>query len=177
MKNSDQFSLPKIKIFALIVFIFLVLAGNGLAWAQVTTLKGKTLPNDLSLQHHKEGVFSLSQYHGKVLIINFFATWCFPCRLETPDLIILYQKYKNRGLQVIGISVNDPGEKADVNFFVKNFNIPYPVGFGSEKVYKIFGDIQAVPTTFIVNRQSKVVIMIRGMAELALLEKEIKPLL
>jgi thiol-disulfide isomerase/thioredoxin len=98
---------------------------------------------------------TLADGRGKVVLLNFWATWCGPCRAEIPDLIELQTKYKDR-LQIIGISVDDddPGEVKKV---VAQTGINYPVAISSPEVRMEYGGIVALPTSFVVNSEGRVV--------------------
>ncbi len=98
----------------------------------------------------------LSKLHGKVVLVNFWATWCGPCRAEIPGFLQIYEKYKEKGLEIIGISLDEQGWKA-VDPFVKKYKITYPVVIGDEKVVRDYGDIQAIPTSFIVDKDSYII--------------------
>ncbi|OGV43110.1 MAG: hypothetical protein A2X46_11815 [Lentisphaerae bacterium GWF2_57_35] len=94
----------------------------------------------------------LSDYAGNVILLDFWATWCAPCKAELPILNKLYQDWKDRGFLVIGLSV-DHGEESAVAEAVKGFDISYPVGLANEDVQKAYGGIRAVPTKFLLDKQ------------------------
>lgn len=97
----------------------------------------------------------LSDYRGKIVIIDFWATWCPPCRKGIPDLIELQKEFKNN-LVVIGISL-DQDTKSDVVPFMKKYGINYPVVYGTNQVIMDYGSINAIPTSFIINKEGKIV--------------------
>ncbi|MGD9899881.1 MAG: redoxin domain-containing protein [Calditrichaceae bacterium] len=103
----------------------------------------------------------LSDYSGKVVFVNFWATWCPPCRAEIPAFIELVDKYGKDGFEVIGIGV-DPRDFSKVPGFVEQYNINYPVVYGTGEVVTAYGGIESIPTTFVVNRQGRVVEKIVG---------------
>ncbi|MDP2911458.1 MAG: TlpA disulfide reductase family protein, partial [Candidatus Omnitrophota bacterium] len=90
----------------------------------------------------------LSDFKDKVVIIDFWATWCPPCKAEIPHFIDLYSQYKDQGLEIIGISLDFNGEKILPAFVSKN-NINYTILLGGEEVSDLYGGIAAIPTTFI----------------------------
>ncbi len=98
---------------------------------------------------------SLAALKGKVVIIDFWATWCPPCREAIPDLIDLKKQYGAQGLEVVGISLDENGSRI-LPRFVHDFGINYPVVIGSEEIASAFGGILGLPTTFIVDRDGKI---------------------
>jgi thiol-disulfide isomerase/thioredoxin len=98
---------------------------------------------------------ALSQYKGQVVMVNFWATWCGPCRAEIPDLVALQEKYKDT-LQVIGIS-EDEADVEVVRRFAAEHKVNYPVAMMTPEVEKLFPGVSALPTSFILDRESRVV--------------------
>ncbi len=122
-----------------------------------------------------KGLVSLKQYAGKVVLINFWATWCPPCRLEIPDLIKLENIYSNR-FTVIGISV-DQGGIETVSNFCRKYGINYPVIMSRPSIIEEYGGISAIPTSFIVTTNGRIVKSIIGYRNLSQYEEEIAPYL
>ncbi len=118
----------------------------------------------------------LSDYKGKVVILNFWATWCPPCREETPDLVALQNEYKDQGLVVIGVSL-DEGGVAKVKSFASKMKINYPVVMGDGKTVEAYGNFQAIPSTFYIDRAGNLAGTHTGGADKAMFESAIKPLL
>jgi cytochrome c biogenesis protein CcmG, thiol:disulfide interchange protein DsbE len=118
----------------------------------------------------------LSDFKGKPILINFWATTCGPCRLETPELVDLAAKYKDRGLTILGISISDTPE--DMRTFAKEFKIPYPllVGDGREDVQDALGLGQGIPMTVFVTPAGMVYGRLEGLAMPAFLDKQINAL-
>jgi thiol-disulfide isomerase/thioredoxin len=118
---------------------------------------------------------SLEAYKGKVVLLNFWATWCGPCRAEIPSLIRIQEAYKDR-LQIIGMDVDDDDEDR-LRAFVKNKGINYPVATTSLPVRLAYGGIGALPTMFVINQDGKVVQKHVGLFNPALYEIEARALL
>ena len=118
---------------------------------------------------------SLEAYKGKVVLLNFWATWCGPCRAEIPSLIRIQEAYKDR-LQIIGMDVDDDDEE-QLRAFVKDKGINYPVAMTSVPVRLAYGGIGALPTLFVINQDSKVVQKHVGLFNPALYEIEARALL
>jgi len=119
---------------------------------------------------------SLSDYEGKIIFVNFWATWCGPCKREIPGFIELQNKYKD-DLVILGISIDRRGTKDRVAPFAKSYNINFPVLFSDGKVEKDYGGIRAIPTTFILDRELDIAQKIRGYRPDTFFEQAIKSLL
>jgi len=110
---------------------------------------------DFSLASVDGKTVKLSDFKNKIVIVDFWATWCPPCRKGIPDLIEIQKEYKN-DVVVIGISL-DRDTKKDVPKFVKDYGINYPVVYGDGKVDKNFGGVQAIPTAFVIDKNGYIV--------------------
>ena len=117
---------------------------------------------------------STAAYKGKVVLINFWATWCPPCRAEVPVLIDLANRYKDR-VQIVGVSLDDGPD--EVKSFVKETGINYPVVMASREIVAEYGGVPALPTLFVVNADGKVVQKHEGLYSRELYETEIRLLL
>jgi cytochrome c biogenesis protein CcmG/thiol:disulfide interchange protein DsbE len=115
----------------------------------------------------------LSKFKGKVVVVNFWATWCPPCREEIPDFISLYESYKGRGVAFVGISLDEKGW-AVVKPFIEKYKITYPVVLDDGKSQAAYGGIQYIPTTFIVDKTGQIVDKVVGGISKADLEKKIR---
>ncbi len=114
----------------------------------------------------------LSDFKGKVVVLDFWATWCPPCRAEIPDFIALQNQYRDKGLVVVGVSL-DQGGPGVVSSFAKSQGMNYPVVMGTDDVAALYGDIQAIPTTFVIDRSGKVVAKHEGETDKATFAGEI----
>ena len=118
---------------------------------------------------------NLADARGKVVLLNFWATWCGPCRMEVPDLVELQKKYQDR-LQVIGLVVDDADEDA-VRKFAKRYGINYPIAMATDEMRFQFGGVPALPTSFIIDPQGRVVQKHIGLRDPELYELEVRALL
>jgi peroxiredoxin len=117
---------------------------------------------------------SLADFKGKVVILDFWATWCPPCRQEIPGFVTLQRKYQDKGLVIIGVSLDKQGPSV-VKPFMRELGMNYRVVMGDEKIVSDYGGIEAIPTTFIIDRQGKVVTVHQGFTDNATFEAEIRP--
>jgi thiol-disulfide isomerase/thioredoxin len=118
---------------------------------------------------------SLADFKGRVMLVNFWATWCGPCRAEIPDLVELQNKYKDR-LQIIGLVVDDDDQDAIKNF-VKEFGVNYPVALATTELRIQYGGIGALPTSFVLDAEGRIVQKHEGLRDPVLYEVEIRSLL
>lgn len=113
---------------------------------------------DVELRAVSGAPIKLSNYAGKVLVVNLWATWCGPCRLETPELVKLHQEFRSQGVEVVGLSTETYEESAQsVPEFVHNYNVDYRVGWGREIAGTLMQGRDAIPQSFIISRSGRVV--------------------
>ena len=120
-------------------------------------------------------VVSTAQWQGKVVILNFWATWCPPCREEIPILTELAKKYKDN-LLVVGVSVDD-GSPDDVREFAKAFHMNYPVVMWSRELISEYGGVPALPTTFLINKDARIVQKHEGLYPPEVYDTEVRALM
>lgn len=128
---------------------------------------------DLKTLDGKE--LKLEDYRGKVILLNFWATWCGPCRAEIPTLIALQKQYKDR-LQVIGLAVDEDDETL-VQKFITSEGINYPIAITPTEIRVAYGGIAALPTVFVINAEGRIVQKHVGLFDPALYESEVRALL
>ncbi|HKP38053.1 MAG TPA: TlpA disulfide reductase family protein [Pyrinomonadaceae bacterium] len=117
-----------------------------------------------SLESGQRG--SLADYKGKVVLLDFYATWCDPCRQETPHLVALQQRYEAKGLQVIGLNVGGDDDRAEVPAFAREFGIQFPLVYPDEQLVDDYmGLNESIPQTFVLDRQGNVVKRYVGFSE------------
>jgi thiol-disulfide isomerase/thioredoxin len=96
-----------------------------------------------------------AQFKGKVVVLDFWATWCPPCKTEIPGYVKLQKKYADDGLVIVGVSVDTEGP-APVKKFMKDYGINYPIVMGDDDIVAAFAPIEGYPTTFIIDRDGKI---------------------
>lgn len=129
---------------------------------ELADLTGKTVSNQ--------------EFAGKVVILDFWATWCPPCREEIPHFVQLQSKYRDQGLVIVGLALDAGGAK-DVAPFAEEHNVNYPILIGNDDVAKSYGGVNAIPTTFVIDRQGKIVKRFVGFTPPEVFEQTIAPLL
>jgi cytochrome c biogenesis protein CcmG/thiol:disulfide interchange protein DsbE len=137
----------------------------GAAPQYVSPLQGMPAPA-FTLEDLNDRKVSLADYKGKALLLDFWATWCAPCRIETPWLIDLRNKYAARGFEVLAISADDldrrdparlSGEKREIAHFVQRMQMPYPVLLDADSISQPYGGLDQLPASFFVDRNGTVV--------------------
>jgi thiol-disulfide isomerase/thioredoxin len=184
------------KVF-LIISTVLVLIGATVYADRATRVKVKVPSNDTvqpkdtpNSQPAPEVTFkdldgknaTLNHYKGKVVLVNFWATWCDPCFVEIPWLIEMQQKYEAKGFTVLGISMDEEGKSAVVPFLAKErFNVNgqklpmnYPIVIGNDEVADKFGGLLGYPTSFLISRDGKIVKKVQGLISYEELAKAIE---
>jgi peroxiredoxin len=131
---------------------------------------------DIQLETLEGDTVRLSEYRGKVVVLNFWATWCPPCRREIPDLMRLQDRFGSRGLRVIGVSLDREG-KAVVQRYVDDVGIDYTVGIDDGSIAQAFGGVPALPTTYIIGRSGRIRGRVPGLATEAMLASGLRGLL
>lgn len=129
---------------------------------------------ELSLTDLGGKELELSSYRGKVVILDFWATWCEPCQAEIPRFVVLQNKYRDQGLQIIGISLDD--EPKPVRSFYQQFKMNYPVAVGNANVAERYGGILGLPVNFIIDRDGRIYAKHAGKVDPSLIENEIESL-
>ncbi len=146
------------------------------AQADAACLPDAKPASDFTLPSLDGKQIKLSSFRGKVVLLNFWATWCGPCKAEIPAFVELQQQYKN-DLVVLGLSVDDPADKAKA--FADQYKVNYPMvlGLGHDEIQDAYGPIYGIPASFLISRDGKVCKRHLGLAPKTQFEREIKALL
>jgi cytochrome c biogenesis protein CcmG/thiol:disulfide interchange protein DsbE len=114
------------------------------------------LAPDFTLQTLEGKTIKLSDLRGKPVVLNFWATWCAPCKIEMPWFVDLQKKYDSTGVQFLGVAMDDASTK-DIAEFAQSMNVNYPILIGKEAVGDAYGGVQFLPETFYIGRDGKIV--------------------
>ena len=112
---------------------------------------------DFTLKDASGNSVKLSDYRGKVVLLNFWATWCGPCALEIPWFVEFQQQLKSRGLEVVGVSMDEEGWSA-IKPFIAEHKVNYRVLLGNDSVSQLYGGVDSLPTTFIIDRDGRIAV-------------------
>jgi len=170
----------------LIVIMLLILTTTLFGCEGNSSQLGKTLDDANNADDKKAPDFKLltlngeeiklTDYSGKIVILDFWATWCGPCRKGIPDLISIQNEYKDE-IVVIGISLDQPSTQPNLQPFIDQFSINYPIVLGTIDVVSAYGNIQAIPTSFIIDGERNIVKKHVGLVSKATIVEEINSLL
>jgi len=144
--------------------------------AEVRPEKDRKLAPNFSLQDATGKTVKLSEYRGKVVLLNFWATWCGPCKIEIPWFIDFQQQYKDRDFAVLGLSMDDDGWKS-VKPYVEQKKINYRVMIATEELANLYGGVDSLPTTFMIDRAGRIAATHEGLVSKSEYETEIQDLL
>jgi cytochrome c biogenesis protein CcmG/thiol:disulfide interchange protein DsbE len=119
----------------------------------------------------------LSKYRGKVVLLDFWATWCTGCKQEMPWYVEFADKYKKKGLAVLGVAMDDEGWKIVKPFLAEKMKLNYPVVVGDDAIAKQFGGIRSLPLTLLIDREGRIAYSHAGVVDKAQFENKIQELL
>jgi peroxiredoxin len=170
------FSRQRIALFVLVTLLA-ALAPGAHAADEVCNVSRRKANLDFTVRDIAGKDVRLSRYKGQVVLLNFWATWCAPCKREIPALTALYRDYKERGFVVLGVSVDS--EVRAIKPFAREMKMNYPVliGAGREDLSQAFGPFIGFPTSVLVGRDGKVCVRHVGVVSKAQLEKQVGALL
>jgi peroxiredoxin len=159
--------------FSSLVYLAVLIVGLGLFFSGQT--RAETAP-DWSLTDVDGKAIKLSDFKGKIVILNFWATWCPPCRAEIPDFIDLQKQYQGKGVEIVGLSV-DSDPPAKVAAFAKKNGINYPIAMSTEDLAQQYGVTEGIPVTCIIAPDGTIADKHLGMVDKDYLEGWVKKLL
>jgi peroxiredoxin len=160
---------------ALIVLVTASFALPAGAPADLTPAGSRKTAPDFALRDSNSATVKLSAYKGRVVLLDFWATWCTGCKVEIPWYVEFQNKYKDSGLSVIGVSMDDDGWKS-VKPFLQEHKINYPIVIGNSSLGDLFG-FNSMPATLLIDRDGKIADMHVGMVDKAAFDSEIQTLL
>ena len=143
---------------------------SGVAGAKLT---GTALAPDFSLESLDGKTVRLSDLRGKAVLLNFWATWCGPCKIEMPWFVDLQKQYGSQGLQIVGVAMDD-ASKEDIAKFAKDMGVNYPILIGKDSVGDQYGGVPALPESFLISRDGKIVDKIVGLIGKGEIEDAVK---
>jgi peroxiredoxin len=161
-------------VVALMLFTGVRMARTNAATVKMRSVgKNGSVAPDFELKSLDGKQVRLSDYRGKAVLLNFWATWCAPCKIEMPWFVELQKEYGPEGLQIVGVAMDDatPKEIAD---FAKEMGVNYPVLIGKEAVGDAYGGVEFLPTTFFIDRQGRVVDRVFGLLSHSDIEDDVK---
>jgi len=162
---------------AVLVAAMIYVASHGIKGAnrnnsESLDVAGKPAP-DFTLESLDGKNIQLSAYKGQAVLLNFWATWCGPCKIEMPWFVELQKEYGPQGLQIVGVAMDD-ASKEDIAKFVKEMGVNYPILIGKEDVGNQYGGVNVLPTTFFIDRDGKIVAREFGLQSRSLFVDNIK---
>jgi peroxiredoxin len=171
-RNVVVFAAMVVVVAGLLTFALLRMQRSGGRPGTDAVAPGRTAP-DFTLTDLQGNTVQLSQLRGKTVVLNFWATWCPPCKDEIPWFIQMQKQYGAQGLQVVGVSMDD-GDPKDVVKFASKIGINYPVLMGEDKVAREYGGIDYLPTTFYINRNGVVTDRVFGEPARGEIERDVQ---
>jgi len=154
----------------------IVFAASLLVFSPTRVLGQQTKAPPFELRDVNGRTVRLSDYKGKVVLINFWATWCPPCRAEMPDLVRLQREHRKQGLQIIGITY-PPEQKDRVRRFARSLKVNYPIILGTRQLKARYSSDETLPLTIVIDRDGKIIDIISGILLREEFDEKIKPLL
>jgi thiol-disulfide isomerase/thioredoxin len=164
---SQTFMTLRVVVFAAMTLI---------SFSPASVLRQEAMAPQFTLKDMDGRTMRLSDYRGKVVLINFWATWCPPCRAEMPDLIRLQREHGKEGLQIIGVTY-PPEQKARVRRFARSLKVNYPIVLGTREIKARFSPEETLPLTVVINRDGKISEIISGILLRQEFDEKVKPLL
>lgn len=149
-------NLCAVSAFSLVLFLS-GCSGQPPGTASAKTVKNRKPAPDFTLKDASGNSVKLSDFRGKVVLLNFWATWCGPCALEIPWFVEFQQQFKSRGLEIVGVSMDEEGWSV-IKPFMAERKINYHVLLGDDSVSQLYGGVDSLPTTFIIDRDGRIAV-------------------
>ena len=153
---------PLVPVFIVAIVAAMLFAGvhfarkNRAPGAVAGQMKGQLAP-DFELASLEGKNVKLSDFRGKAVLLNFWATWCGPCKIEMPWFVELQKEYGPQGFQIVGVAMDDDASADEISKFAKQMGVNYPVLIGKESVGQSYGGVGVLPTTYFIDREGKLV--------------------
>ena len=170
-RNSRHFSACALALSAL-----LVLGCSSTRAASVKPVKDRKPAPDFELKDSMGKTVRLSDYKGKVVLLNFWATWCGPCKIEIPWFVEFEQKHKDQGFAVLGVSMDEEGLEV-VGPYLQETKVNYRVLLGTDSVAQLYGGVDSLPTSFLLDREGKIASVHVGLVSKSNYQNDIDQLL
>ena len=132
---------------------------------------------DFTVKDMHGATVNLADYKGKVILLNFWATWCGPCKLEIPEFVELYDQYKDKGFVILGMLTDDTPSPGELRAFVSGYKMNYPILYSQDDIADAFGPIYGIPTSFVIGRDGSICEKHMGPATKEEFERTLKSLL
>jgi thiol-disulfide isomerase/thioredoxin len=172
-KSRPEERMKKLAIISLGILLLFAVGCSKKAEVSSSADAGKL---NLTLMDVHDQEHDLRQHLGKVVIIDFWDTWCGPCKREIPHFVELYDRYSNEGLEIVGVAFARSGKNA-VKSFGEKYNINYANTLFNDEAGRIFGRPRSIPTTFIIDKKGQIAEKVVGYRDIAFFENKIKELL
>lgn len=153
--------------FLILILIVIVSVSTFVSCKREVKYQGDPIVTNLEVKNIVDHKLVMDNYEGKIVVVNFFASWCPPCKDEAPAFLRIYNRYKDKNFVIIGYSIDD--RKSDAMNFVNNFGWEFPVYLASEELQRKFR-VSKVPETFIYDKEGNLIEMVPGMVSERYLE-------
>jgi peroxiredoxin len=174
--EDDLMSLRTSVLIAIVLTAALAITYSRSEGGAVAEVKDRKAAPDFALKDARGVDLKLSDYRGKVVLLNFWATWCGPCKVEIPWFVDLENKFRDRGFAVIGVSMDEDGWQA-VKPYIREKSVNYRVVLGTDEVARRYGGIESLPTTLLIDRDGRIAAEHVGLVGKSTYEEQIGKLL
>jgi peroxiredoxin len=165
-----------LKRFALPIVVLAAFAGMAPGFHVLASAADRNTAPSFAVRTFDGKTTRLSELRGRPVVLDFWATWSRPCRVSMPDLSAMQERYRLRGLVVLGLSI-DEAEPLEVRTFTEKLGVRFRIGMADERVLDDYGPIRSIPTTFFINRQGEIVRRVVGYIDEETLEGYVREIL